>query len=355
MILRVARRAAAVSASLCLAACVREASRASRAPQTPAKLASVQRVPAFTATSCTTPCLYLTNGTFTTAGSVTTYPVSADGNIAQSRAIHGPKTGLGLAWGIALDAVGNIYVANHGANAVSVYAADAHGNVAPERVIKGSRTGLDGPSGIALDADGNIYVANTGHGNTPRSSVLVFDETAHGDVAPMRTISGANTGLAAPSAIAFGRAGNLYVADRAGKCVLVFAPGASGNAVPIRIISGENTLIYGPSAIAFDSSGNIYLANSTVLPTGSITVYAPGASGNAAPIRSIYGPNTGLDLPSGIALDADDNVYVASRDAESGRGKVTVYTAGASGDVAPIQSILGSKTGLNRPSGIAIR
>jgi hypothetical protein len=346
---------AVVMASLGLGACAGGASAEPRASETPGQASSVHRRPVAPAESCTTPCLYLTNGTFTSPGSVTTYSVSADGNVARSRAIQGPKTGLGLAWGIALDALGNVYVANHTANAVQVYAPEAHGNVAPAKVISGSRTWLDGPSGIALDGSDNIYVANAGHGERSRGSVLVFAAGAHGNVAPIRVIGGSNTRLDFPSALAFGPMGNLFVADKAGRAIHVYAPTSNGNVAPIRTISGERTLIYGPSAIAFASNGALYVANYAVSPAGSITVYAPGDGGNAAPIRSIYGPNTGLDFPTGIALDSNDSVYVANEGSEGGRGKVTVYTAGASGDVTPIQSIFGSKTGLNHPSGIAVR
>jgi hypothetical protein len=335
-----------------LAACVGGGSSASR-PQA-RQLAWVRRAPAVAAASCA-PCIYVANEALGGEGSVTAYPLSAGGNVAWSRAIQGAKTGLGVASGVALDASGNIYVASGGANAVLVYAAASRGNAPAAEAIRGSKTRLDHPSGVALDGGSNIFVANAGHGDSPRPSVTVFAAGADGDVAPIRTISGSNTGLNSPSAVTFGPLGNLYVADRAARAILIFAPSSNGNVAPIRTISGEHTLMYEPSAIALDSAGELYVANYAVSPTGSVTVYAPGLSGNIAPIRSIYGPNTGIDLPTGIALDPSDNVYVANRDSEVGRGKLTAYTAGASGDVAPIQTILGSKTGLNRPSGIAIR
>src|SRR3989454_12224851 len=54
-----------------------------------------------------------------------------------------------------------LYVVNSGANSVAAYAPGASGDAAPTAGIHGgSNTGLNGPRGIALDAAGNIYVAN---------------------------------------------------------------------------------------------------------------------------------------------------------------------------------------------------
>src|SRR6266699_4949629 len=46
--------------------------------------------------------------------------------------------------------------------------------------------------------------------------------------------------------------------------------------------------------------------------TGSITVYSAGASDNAGPMNTIVGANTGLNNPFGIARDAAGNLYVAN-------------------------------------------
>jgi len=60
-------------------------------------------------------------------------------------------------------------------------------------------------------------------------------------------------------------------------------------------------------------------------------VFAANASGNAAPLRTISGSATGLNVPSGIALDVSGNMYVANANGNS----VTEYAAAAAGNVAP--------------------
>lgn len=63
----------------------------------------------------------------------------------------------------------------------------------------------------------------------------------------------------------------------------------------------------------------------------SVTVFASGAMGDVAPVRTIAGPRTGLRFPSAVAVDARGQRYVANRAANS----VTVYSSNARGNAAP--------------------
>ena len=132
--------------------------------------------------------------------------------------------------------------------------------------------------------------------------------------------------------------------------VTVYPAGARGHAAPIRTISGSNTELNFPQSMALDADKNIYTTNG-LNPSEDwlVAVFAAGANGNVAPIRSISGSNTGLHDPAGIALDAGNNVYVTN-----GNNRVTVYAAGANGNVARIQAISGSNTRLRQPFGIAV-
>ena len=60
------------------------------------------------------------------------------------------------------------------------------GNVAPSRVIQGPKTGIQNPTSVALDQkNGEVWVANMGN-----HTATVYPLTADGDVAPTRTIRG---------------------------------------------------------------------------------------------------------------------------------------------------------------------
>jgi len=83
-------------------------------------------------------------------------------------------------------------------------------------------------------------------------------------------------------------------------------------------------------------------------------IYRAGSNGDVPPVATISGDKTGLVTPNGIAVDASGKIYVTndgsafSRDADS----VTVYPANAQGNIAPIATI--SSDGIRDPRGIAV-
>src|SRR5438105_1260514 len=171
-------------------------------------------------------------------------------------------------------------------------------------LIAAACTADQGVTGVS-GADPLLYVLNSS-GN----SVTAYAAAASGDAAPGTAIlgGGSSSGLYNPAGAALDTAGRLYVANCCDQ-VLVFAPGATGTAAPIHAISGARTDLAYPTGIAFDGEGNLYVSNLVAGPR--ITAYAPGAEGNIAPIDTIAGANTGLARPTGIAFDTAGRLYVA--------------------------------------------
>src|SRR6266550_4998288 len=232
-----------------------------------------------------------------TGNRITVYSTSDTGNAAPTATIAGSNTGLTFPWGITRDTAALLYVVNLGTSGaspetVTVYAANAVGNVAPIRTIGGSNTALHHVEGIAVDAAGQIYVANMRDAGTHGDSITVFAANASGNVAPVATIAGGHTGLNAPGNIALAADGRLYVANNVGNSIAIYAPRASGNVAPIRTIAGGNTGLHNPQSIALDDVGQLYVENDLIVSNVqhvTITVYAPGAAGNVAPTRTIGG------------------------------------------------------------------
>lgn len=82
-------------------------------------------------------------------------------------------------------------------------------------------------------------------------------------------------------------------------------------------------------------------------------VAAPGVAsawtkGDTMAVSGIVGSKTGLTNPSGVAFDSQGRMYVVDA-----VGAVRMYSAGASGDVAPRKTLTGDATGLASPFGIA--
>lgn len=232
------------------------------------------------------------------------------------------------------------YVANQDAHSISVYDPEANGNTAPIRTISGANTGLGLPANILQDASGQLYVTNFSGG-----AVLIFEAGAAGNASPIRTISGPNTGLTRPFAITRDAAGQIYVFDYDSRAIRIFASDATGNAIPVRSIAGGSTGLAGVPALRFSPTGELYAADQDA---GDIKVFSAGAHGDVAPLRVISGPSTALYQPGALAFDGAGQLYVANFRGAS----VTVYDAGATGDIAPIRSIAGASTGLLFPTGI---
>src|SRR3954453_2206022 len=61
----------------------------------------------------------------------------------------------------------------------------------------------------------------------------------------------------------------------------------------------------------------------------AIRIYAPGANGDVAPVRTISGSNTQLELTFGLALDPQGHIWVI----DYGAGQIDEFAADAYGNV----------------------
>jgi uncharacterized protein (TIGR03437 family) len=165
---------------------------------------------------------------------------------------------------------------------------------------KPTATGLLLPSSVAVDAEGNVWVADTGNGRVLRFPRPYdhWGDTQTADVVigqpdfetrPAAAVS--RDRLYRPSSIAFTGDGNLVVADLAHSRVLMFnAPFTSGAAATLVLGqpddatatpgSGESQMNL-PLGVAVDTDDRLYVAdtgNNRVLIFGRVTTQTDGAA-----------------------------------------------------------------------------
>lgn len=302
-----------------------------------------------------------------------------DGGAATAAQLNAPS-------GITLDAASNLYIAdagNHvvrlvtaGTGIISTVAGDGTGGFGGDG---GAATAaqMSGPSGVALDAAGNLYIADT-YNNVIRQVVGGIINTVAGNGMPsfggdggpataaqltlpcclavagttvyigdqgnnrIRRLVAGNistyagsaatfggdggpataAGLSAPSGIAVDTAGNLFIADTNNGTVrkVTLATGIISVDVPWGGDGGAATLamLNQPGSMALDSAGNLYIADSRdhvvrklTAATGILSTYA------GMPINQGYSGDGGLatqallDTPRGVAIDGGGNLYIA--------------------------------------------
>ena len=150
-------------------------------------------------------------------------------------------------------------------------------------------------------------------------------------------MGGGGTGARAATPVVLG----LYAANFSGASVTEYSVHASGNAAPLRRIAGPHTGIGNIRDVKVDQAGNIYTVN--LSGPNFINVFAPTANGDVTPIRQISGLATQLSDPLALAVDAQGYLYVANQ-TQGGppMASILVFGPDARGDAEPIRQITGA-------------
>lgn len=329
------------------------------------------------------PLMFVSNfgGTMSSFPPVWAYPATANGNAKPLRTFGSSSMSPVFGLGIAVDGKCNVAVTNDNGGSsnpaeIDIFKSTSTGDTAPTSVISGSNTLLGHfINRVEYDALGKFYVSNpkpVGIAPSPSPSPFVeeFAAGASGNVAPAVTIGGSNTGFTWPSGLAVGKDGTIYVTDlgssspfcnntSAGK-IFIFGPGASGNVAPTTTIAGPHTTLNCPIDVAIDSSKRVYVLDGwDGDATPHISVFAPSAGGDAAPIREIVGSNTKLGCNGGaiggLKVDMNGTIYVANgNNCANGVNSILTFSKTANGNVAPWQIIAGSNSLPQAASDIAL-
>ncbi len=338
--------------------------------------------------------LYFTDGfdyvirRITIDGTISTYAGNGSLPSAPNSGNNGPalKASLGLsAGGLAVDAAGNLYVAEDYTNQIRTISS---AGIITTVAGSGGLGFKDGPAasaqfytpyGIALDSAGNVYVADSNNGVVRKISAGVVSTVAGSPLFDFKGDGGPAL-LAAfrfPEGVTVGGDGNIYIVDTGNFRIRAVSPNGT-----IQTVAGngqfestpdgtpaEMASLSGPNLLSFDPSGRLLIADGgdyTVRRVNSDgrlqTVAGLGIQGVGQGYQLVYGgPATGtlLGTPTQAVADGQGNIYVADEYASAvykitpdGNlnlfgGQVGVYKFGGDGIQATSSSFV-------QPQGLAL-
>jgi hypothetical protein len=154
--------------------------------------------------------------------------------------------------------------------------------------------------------------------NSNQNAVGIYNKGQKSGTGPAFEIGGSSTTLDGPQYLAFDSAQNLWITNfnpSTNKALLVEIEAlATGNVQPL-----QSVLIPGrPRGIAISAKSknaktNSIMVVSNVIPTNKypsqLMLFVEGVT---TPYQSIAGPNPSLRVPGGVALDANNRIYVAN-------------------------------------------
>ncbi|HXB71804.1 MAG TPA: BACON domain-containing carbohydrate-binding protein [Candidatus Acidoferrales bacterium] len=257
---------------------------------------------------------------------------------------NGPATSaqLNTPYGVAVDSSGNLYTADFGNNRIRKVANGVISTVAGNGTPgfsgdngPATTAQLNQPADIAVDAAGNLYIAEQGNHRVRKVSGGVITTVAGSGTPGFSGDDGPATGaqLNQPEGLTVDFAGNLYIADENNHRIRKVSNGV------ITTVAGNGTLGFsgdnGPAAsaqmalprsLAVDSAGSLYFAdfsNARIRKVSNGVITTIAGSGNEG-VSGDNGPATSalLDQPYGVAVDPAGNVYFA----DSGNNRIRLLT-----------------------------
>jgi Ca2+-binding RTX toxin-like protein len=208
--------------------------------------------------------------------------------------------------GLALDAEGNLWVADQGNNRVQEF--DEAGEYVSQFGSPGSENGqFSAPKGIAIDAEGDIWVADSGN-----SRLEQFNEK--GEFIKAVGSGGSGNGqFSGPEAIAIDAKGDIWVADTYNYRIQKL----DDEGEFIEVVNPESLGAIEPTGIGVGSGGKVWVtdwAHNRVVALSEAGAFVKqfGSSGSG---------NGQFSHPDGIAVDSKGNVWVG----DEGNGRVQKF------------------------------
>lgn len=229
----------------------------------------------------------------------------------------------------------------------------------------GSEARFNYPCGMVVDPAGNLYVSDRSNHSirkiTPDGQVSTFAGTGQpGFAGGHRSEAMFNS----PYGLALDGEGNLYVGDAGNHRICKITPDGmvttlAGGRPGFSDRPGDLAMFNHPNGVAVDTQNNVYVADSynnrirKITPDGSVSTLA--GNGNDGFVDGM-GSHAEFFVPIGIVADASGNIYVGDEGNSSIRkitSEGTVTTLAGNGKFSFSDGV-GRNAEFNAPGGIAI-
>ena len=232
----------------------------------------------------------------------------------------GPATAAQLTspFGVSLDSAGNIYIADTGngrirkvdtSGVITTIAGKGNGSALGDG---GSALNaqLSNPSDVAVDASGNIYIADVGNNAVRKvdttGKITSILHGAFGFCSP-NTIAAVAADIGRAPGIALDKTGNLYIANSSANCVQVLETNGTvstlaggGTNSKAENVAATTAALGSVPAVAVDKDGNFFFPDSNFAVVRKVTARVTPPS--ALPV--VTGVVNGASFQAGISPNA---------------------------------------------------
>lgn len=242
----------------------------------------------------------------------------------------------------------SLYAANATQNAIGIYPPGTKTGSGPANQIGGSSTTIAGPQYLTFDNLSDLFLTNY-NVSANSASIIEIKALATGNVLPFNTVTlSANV---RPRGIAFYMQPSVVASASPAPAFVVAAVNASANSGftsqlqffsgalgEFQVMGGPNTGLNVPSGVTLDSSNNIYVTN---LQGASVEVFAlPTPTPTPVPTPTTSPTTTPSPSPTPSGATATPSP--------------TPVPTSSPINVPPLRTIAGSGSGLGQPTGIAL-